>query len=180
MCRSFARRAPADCGQTGRMRAESVTDLMRRLREAGVTAWLDGGWAVDALLGEQTREHSDLDLVVDAGAVDRVRALLTGWDVIRDELPSSLALRHPAGGDEVDLHPVLLTADGGGDQRQPDGSDWHYGPPVTGTVAGEPVPCCDLETQLRAHAGYEPREVDRRDMRALAERFGCALPDGLA
>ncbi|HEX8003290.1 MAG TPA: hypothetical protein VF519_11410 [Mycobacteriales bacterium] len=153
------------------MRAEAVVDLMRRLSAGGVTAWLDGGWAVDALLGEQTREHSDLDLVVDAEALDRVRALLDGWQVVRDELPSSLALRDPETGEQVDLHPVRLTPDGGGDQRQPDGSDWHYAAPVTGRVAGEPVPCCDLETQLRAHIGYEPREVDLRDVRALRERF---------
>jgi hypothetical protein len=26
--------------------------------------WLDGGWGVDALVGEQTREHEDLNLIV--------------------------------------------------------------------------------------------------------------------
>jgi len=31
---------------------------------AGVACWLVGGWGVDALLGEQTRPHSDLDIVV--------------------------------------------------------------------------------------------------------------------
>ena len=35
--------------------------------ELGVVAWLDGGWGVDALLGEQTRRHEDLDLFVRAG-----------------------------------------------------------------------------------------------------------------
>lgn len=28
----------------------------------GVPFWVDGGWGVDALLGEQTRSHRDLDL----------------------------------------------------------------------------------------------------------------------
>jgi lincosamide nucleotidyltransferase A/C/D/E len=27
-------------------------------------AWLDGAWGVDALLGEKTWDHEDLDLVV--------------------------------------------------------------------------------------------------------------------
>jgi hypothetical protein len=31
-----------------------VTELLDRLRQAEVLAWLDGGWGVDALLGEQT------------------------------------------------------------------------------------------------------------------------------
>ena len=36
------------------------------LQSAGVRVWLDGGWSVDALLGEQTRPHADLDLAVPA------------------------------------------------------------------------------------------------------------------
>jgi lincosamide nucleotidyltransferase A/C/D/E len=40
---------------------------MSLLDQEGVRAWLDGGWAVDALLGRQTRLHSDLDLAVVAG-----------------------------------------------------------------------------------------------------------------
>ena len=161
------------------MRAERVAEWMARLDAAGVVAWLDGGWAVDALLGEQTREHSDLDLVLDAAALETVVAMLgsDGFVRLRDDLPAAVAYRHPETGEEVDLHPVRLTPDGGGDQAQPDGSWWHYGPPVTGSVAGREVRCCALETQLRSHVGYAPRERDRADLRALAARYGCALPE---
>ena len=31
-----------------------------------IQVWLDGGWAVDASHGEQSRWHSDLDIVVEA------------------------------------------------------------------------------------------------------------------
>ena len=51
------------------MSAEQVVHVLDSLQEAGVTAWVDGGWAIDALVGEQTREHDDLDLVVPADAV---------------------------------------------------------------------------------------------------------------
>jgi lincosamide nucleotidyltransferase A/C/D/E len=162
------------------MRAEGVVALMRRLRSEGVVAWLDGGWAVDALLGRQTREHSDVDLVLDRDAVGRVRSMLEadGYVLLRDELPASVAYGHPETGDEVDLHPLRLTRDGGGDQQYGDGRPpWHYGAPVPGVVGGEVVPCCDLDTQLRAHVGYDPRPVDHADMAALRERFGCDLPD---
>lgn len=147
------------------------------LDDLGITFWLDGGWGVDALLGEQTRPHGDLDLVVvrpELGLVlDHLRAL--GFDVVRDWLPTSIALRD-ALGREVDLHPVDPTSDGGGDQRLPDGGTWRYGPPVVGTVAGRRVRCASAEEQLAMHQGYEPRAVDKDDVRRLADRFGLPLP----
>ena len=161
------------------MRANGVLALMGRLAEAGVVAWLDGGWAVDALLGEQTREHSDVDLVLDDAALGAAVAMLEadGYVRLREDLPASVAYRHPETGAEVDLHPLRLTPDGGGDQHYADGRPpWHYGAPVTGRVAGREVPCCDLGTQLRAHVGYEPRDVDRADVAALAARFGVPSP----
>lgn len=46
------------------MRASDVIMIINALAAAGVDAWLDGGWGVDALVGEQTRPHDDLDLVI--------------------------------------------------------------------------------------------------------------------
>jgi lincosamide nucleotidyltransferase A/C/D/E len=40
--------------------ATDVAEIVEWLRTAGVEVWLDGGWGVDALIGEQTREHKDL------------------------------------------------------------------------------------------------------------------------
>lgn len=37
------------------MTASRVVDLVDVLEAAGIDGWLDGGWAVDAALGEQTR-----------------------------------------------------------------------------------------------------------------------------
>ena len=41
-----------------------VIALYTQLTSLGIETWLDGGWGVDALLGEQTRPHSDVDIVV--------------------------------------------------------------------------------------------------------------------
>ncbi|MGH9056274.1 MAG: nucleotidyltransferase domain-containing protein [Acidimicrobiales bacterium] len=152
---------------------------------AYLTAWrrqglqrVDGGWGVDALIGEQTRGHDDLDLVVDAGAVDDARRLLCeeGFAVSRDWLPTAIAFSH-LDGRAVDLHPIEPTPDGGGDQVQLDRvRRWHYAPPVTGLIAGRDVACCSLETQIAEHLGYGPDGADHADMKALAERFGCDLP----
>ena len=48
------------------MTAGDATALLGGLAEHGVDACVGGGWAVDALLGTQTREHADLDLWVPA------------------------------------------------------------------------------------------------------------------
>lgn len=161
------------------MQAADVLDLVSALDEAGVVCWLDGGWGVDCLLGEQTREHGDLDLVVGRDDVSRVRSHLEhhGYEVIRDWLPTSIALRDDVGR-EVDLHPVDLTEDGGGDQVLEGGSTWHYSAPVVGVVAGRPVRCASAEDQLATHLGYDPRPVDVVDVRHLAARFDLPLPPG--
>lgn len=99
-----------------------------------------------------------------------------GFEVVRDWLPTAIAFAH-VDGRQVDLHPVELTPDGGGDQIQRDGTTrWHYDAPVTGTIAGQPVLCCSVETQIASHLGYEPDDNDRSDMLALAEEFDRELP----
>ncbi|MFL5778382.1 MAG: nucleotidyltransferase domain-containing protein, partial [Chloroflexota bacterium] len=55
------------------MAASDLIALLDRLQDAAIAVWLDGGWGVDALLGEQTREHDDLDLV---STVDDARGLI--------------------------------------------------------------------------------------------------------
>lgn len=160
------------------MSGPRVLGVVSDLRDAGVRAWVDGGWGVDALLEEQTRDHDDLDLVVPVISLGTCRAVLEGSGFVleRDWLPTALALR-ASDGRAVDLHPVEPTADGGGDQIQRDGvTRWHYPAPVLGRIEGVQVRCCSLDCQVRAHLGYDPRPSDRADMEALAHRFGIVLP----
>ena len=154
------------------MEAPDVVALLAELDQLDIHYWLDGGWGVDCLLGEQTRAHSDLDLVVPRPEVDRLRALLDsrGYTVLRDWLPTTLAFRDDQGR-EVDLHPVDLTEDGGGDQVLPDGGTWHYAPPVEGSIAGRTVRCATADDQLLMHQGYDLRPIDIVDVRRIAERF---------
>ena len=46
------------------MRERDVVTVVDALNDAGVDAWIAGGWAVDALVGETTRAHRDLHLAV--------------------------------------------------------------------------------------------------------------------
>jgi hypothetical protein len=54
--------------------------------------WVAGGWAIDLLLGHQTREHGDLDLLVLRRDQAPVREELRDWDVHAADPPGSLRL----------------------------------------------------------------------------------------
>jgi Aminoglycoside-2''-adenylyltransferase len=47
------------------MTKEDVLEVLNALEQAGVSVWIDGAWGVDALVGEETRPHTDLDLALD-------------------------------------------------------------------------------------------------------------------
>ena len=87
------------------MSAEDVVRLLAAMD--GIDVWLDGGWGVDALLGEQTREHDDLDLVVARSDVPLLIEALgrEGYEVAKGQLPTCIVLLDPAGR-QVDVHPV--------------------------------------------------------------------------
>ena len=46
------------------MTVDMVHWFLNLFGELGITVWIDGGWGVDALLGEQTRKHQDLDIII--------------------------------------------------------------------------------------------------------------------
>jgi lincosamide nucleotidyltransferase A/C/D/E len=160
--------------------AVDVLGYLDRLAAECVAAWVDGGWGVDALLGEQTRLHEDLDLVValaDAARVERAFAPL-GFRMALDERPVRFVLCDAAG-HRLDCHTVTFVENGDGVQVQPDGSDFHYpaeGFCSRGRIGGRAVACLSAATQVLCHLGYEPDAQDRRDMRLLHERLGVPLP----
>ena len=161
------------------MEAAHVVRLVHRLNTAGLTAWLDGGWGVDALLGEQTREHDDLDLVVARSDVPLLVDLLgrEGYEVAKGELPTCIVLLDLAGR-QVDVHPVEFDEAGAGVYRMEDGRDWAY--PSDGfagegvVLARHAVRCLTAEVQVICHAGYELGETDHHDLALLRERFGVS------
>ena len=169
-----------DCQSAPVLSESDVLEVLNLLAGVGATAWVDGGWGVDALVGETTRPHSDLDLVVLLDELGTVRTSLANAGftrVLRDWLPTALAVADGAGL-EIDLHPVTGSSRAGGYQLLPDGGRFHYPAPTTGTIGGHPVRCVDAVTQVRCHLGYEPTDKDRRDMAVLHAGTGVRLPDG--
>jgi hypothetical protein len=162
------------------MAAADVLALLGTLDGAGLPVWIGGGWGIDALIGEQTRDHDDLDLAFWAEDEARLLGVLGGLGLrlVEDQRPVRFVMR-AEDGRAVDLHPVAFDRSGKGVQAGFDGAWFEY--PADGfgrgRIGGEPVPCLTAAQQVRFHLGYAPGEKDRHDMALLAERLGVALPE---
>ena len=151
------------------MSAADVVAILDRLEGAGLAPILDGGWAIDAIAGVQTRLHDDLDLVArldEIPALERELAAL-GFERADGEPPTSFE-SVDAAGRQVDVHPVAAD----GTYRLREGGTWRY--PVEGfggrgVVGGRSVRCLTVEAQLHCRSGYDPVDLERhrRDLALL-------------
>lgn len=161
------------------MTATDVLVVVKALTDARTDAWIAGGWAIDALVGQETRPHRDLDLAVRSEDLDRATARLAdlGYRRALDLLPARLVLE-AAGGRSVDLHPVTFDPTGHGRQIGPDGQDFEYPADAfgSGQIAGVVVRCLTAEQLVRFHLGYVPQDHDRHDMTMLRDRLGVDVP----
>ncbi len=161
------------------MKADDVITLYQKLEESGIRIWLDGGWGVDALLQEQTRSHKDVDVVVQAEDVGRMREILsrTGFE-FAEGTATNFVLKDPAER-EIDVHVVRFDDHGNGIYRMQNGEDWVYpaeGFAGKGKIGAVQVRCLSPSVQMSCHTGYKLREKHIRDMQLLRERFGVDFP----
>jgi lincosamide nucleotidyltransferase A/C/D/E len=166
------------------MEASDVVEIIAIFDRAAIDVWVEGGWGVDALIGNQSRDHGDLDLMVDAPRSDEVRRLLeeSGFHCIFEDPPGRFAYED-ALGRNVDLS--ISAADRYGDRwnlnrRLGRGEpDYPFDCFVYGWIAGHKVWCIGPETQVIHHLGYEPEPVDTFDMELLREKFDVSIPEPL-
>jgi lincosamide nucleotidyltransferase A/C/D/E len=159
------------------MTANDVVALLRLFETNGLDVCIDGGWGVDALLGRQTRRHSDLDIAIQHRDVPTLRALLAAngyHDVPRDDTRDCNFVLGDAHGHQVDVHSYTFDANG----------THIYGVPYPalsltgrGSIDGYPVTTITAEWMVKFHSGYVLDENDYRDVRALCETFGIELPE---
>jgi lincosamide nucleotidyltransferase A/C/D/E len=160
------------------MTASDVVAIVRVFEDHYIEIYLDGGWAVDALLGEQTRPHSDLDIAVEHRFVPQIRALLESHgyhDVPRDDAWECNFVLGDDQGHEIDVHSVTFD-----EAHAP-----VFGVPYPfesfsghGSILGYPVKCIAPTWLVQFHTGYQVDENDYRDVKALCQRFGIAMPAG--
>lgn len=164
------------------MNAADVVRLYDDLDTAGVRVWIDGGWGVDALLGEETRAHSDLDIAIELKDVPRLRAHLAsrGYaEVTRADSSAWMFVMEDAMGRRVDVHAVVFNEAGEGVLGPAENGHAYPAGALSGEgeIAGRKVRCVSATAVVGFRAGFTPREVDRHDVRLLSARFGIALPD---
>jgi lincosamide nucleotidyltransferase A/C/D/E len=154
--------------------------VVTRLRRASVDFWIEGGWGVDALLGEETRPHDDLDIGVRLDDLPRLEKALAEFRRSDAEWPSAIVYEDAARG-RVDAHPLLFDAEGDGWQANASGLSPHKWPRNglrgRGRIAGVEVPCITAELQLRWHVYPEFDDIDWRDVQLVGERFGLEPPE---
>lgn len=157
--------------------ARSVIDFWTAAQAAGLNPCLDGGWAVDAVLGRQTRPHGDLDIALPADQEPALRRLLAALGFVDVETPDQWEhnfVMQDVAGRAIDVHTYVLDANGANAGGVPYTAEHLQG---TGTILGTTVRCVPPVWLVTFHTGYDVDEVDWQDVRLLCEEFCIAIPD---
>jgi len=174
-----------------------VISIYSLLSRHAIRVWLTGGWGIDALLGEHTRPHKDLDLIMLVDDVIHMRELLNGagyelkelwsenlWTIDAHWINTATAfvLRHPDGR-EIDAHAMRLNDQGYGLPAWDKYAGFIFTPQDlagTGTVGGCPVQCMSADNQMICHTGYQLPDYQWDDLERLQAKFGIAFPAELS
>ncbi|MBA2391116.1 MAG: nucleotidyltransferase family protein [Ktedonobacteraceae bacterium] len=162
------------------MSGKAAIQLLQLFDQHNIDVFVDGGWGVDALLGEQTRPHNDLDIALQHKDVPKLRELLEAYgykDVPRDDTRDCNFVMSDARGHEVDFHSYTFDAHG----KITFGVEYPLDALTgSGSILGYPVRCISVEWMVKFHSGYELDADDYHDVSLLCQRFGIALPDEYA
>ena len=162
--------------QKTEMTAEDAVNIIKLLEQSGIEVYVDGGWGVDALLGEQTRKHDDLDIAIPHKFVPKLREILEArgyTDVPRDDTRDCNFVLGDENGRLVDVHSYTFDENGTnifGVAYEP-----HHLTGI-GRINNYSVKCIPPEISVEFHTGYDVDENDYRDTKALCERFNIPLP----
>jgi len=173
--------------------AEDAVSLYRRLSDQGIRIWLTGGWGVDALLGEQSRPHKDLDAILLLDDMVRMGEILgqdgyglkelwseNRWTVDKAGNTTATAyVLHDEEDREFDVHAICLDEHGDGIPAWEEAGGLVFRKEdlaEEGIIAGHIVKCISPEAQVQCHRGYELPEAHVHDLNLLREKFGVEVP----
>lgn len=160
---------------------EQVIAFTKLVQGFSIPIWIDGGWGVDALLCNQTRSHSDLDIIININDLTQLKEILISnqFELCLEPDCTGIAFNSKSGL-AVDVHCVRFDKRGFGIFDLPDGREWPLPPSAfqgSGNIGGMLVNCLSPDAQVQCHGqGYQPTEKDLADMEALQNQFGVVLP----
>jgi lincosamide nucleotidyltransferase A/C/D/E len=152
------------------MTCEDVIEVLAVLDAGGIDYWIDGGWGIDALVGQQTRKHHDLDLGVSLDEISRVEALLPQFRRESEEASFYTDER----GRAVDLLLVERREAGQFRQQLPGGRRLRYAESETrasGYIGGRPVRCASVALQRQHRDRPDATDQDREDIEILERKL---------
>ena len=167
------------------MSADDLFGLLDLFGSVGVHVWIDGGWAVDAALGRETRPHADLDIVIEERQRDAAVTALRNRGYVavdRDDTRPWNFVLGDRDGHEVDFHVIRLDEDGNGVYGPAENRDlWPASAlDAWGTIAGRRVRSTSPRWLVASHTGYPLTDKDVADVMALCEQFGIEVPSEYA
>jgi lincosamide nucleotidyltransferase A/C/D/E len=158
------------------MTVADVVEFSHLMQTNQIGFYVDGGWAVDALLGRQTRPHLDLDIAVQHKDVTNIRALLEAksyHDIPVDDSWECNFVLGDGAGHHIDIHSCTFDENGKNifgvayPLESLSGED---------EIGGEAVKCISPTWLVRFHTGYQVDENDFRDVKALCAAFNLPIP----
>lgn len=158
------------------MTAKDVMEIARLLDANQIQVTIDGGWGVDALLGEQTRRHEDLDIAVQHKDVPKLRALLEACgytDIPRNDTWECNFVLGDEHGHLIDIHSFEFDEQG----KNIYGLAYPFESLTgKGLISGEPVRCIAPHWMVKFHTGYKLDDNDYQDVKALCMHFDIQMP----
>ncbi|MBI4708924.1 MAG: nucleotidyltransferase family protein [Candidatus Portnoybacteria bacterium] len=163
--------------QIKKMSSTDVIGLYASLENLGIKIWLDGGWAVDALLEKETRIHSDLDIAIQRKDIPKFREYLQSQGYKEKEREEDKKWDFVFGDDkerEIDVHSFEFDDNGFIVEKDeyPDGSL-----DGIGTIKEQEVRCVAPKYLVQFHTRHKSKEKDYQDVYALCEKFGIEIPE---
>lgn len=163
------------------MKADELLVLYSLFEDHDISIWLDGGWGMSALVGEQIRDHDDVDIVIQKKDLEKMRALLEerGYsDIPRDDTRPWNFVLGDGDQNQIDVHVIELDEVGNGIYGPGENGDAYPANALKGVgiIDGEKVKCLTAEYQLESHSGYVMRNKDIIDVTAVCRKFGLEVP----
>ncbi len=159
------------------MTADDVLNIIKLLKKNDIEVYIDGGWAVDAVLGEITRPHEDLDIAIPHKFTPQLRELLAAHgykEIFRDDSWECNYVLCDDFGHIIDVHSYVFDENGNNVFGVPYEKHHLVG---SGMINSYAINCVTPNALVEFHTGYDVDEGDYKDVKALCDKFNITMPD---